>query len=122
MKWLVLVLGVLLNAGASILIKVSTMPPRKLPSLSTPVTEWFSNWPFWVGVVTYGFAFLLYVYALSLFPATVAHPVITAGAIALVATIAGLLLGEPLSPLTIAGIIVVMSGVLMIALGSLQQS
>jgi drug/metabolite transporter (DMT)-like permease len=107
-----------LNASASILIKVSSIAPRKLPSFSIPVSEWLGNWTLWVGVVTYGLAFLLYVYALSLFPATVAHPVITAGAIAIVATIAGLVLGESLSALTIAGIIVVMGGVLMIAFGS----
>jgi drug/metabolite transporter (DMT)-like permease len=117
-KWFVLAAGVLLNAGASILIKVSSMPPRKLPSLSIPVSAWIGNWTLWVGVFTYGLAFLLYVYALSLFPATVAHPVITAGAIAIVATVAGLALGEPLSILTIAGIIVVTGGVIMIALGS----
>lgn len=102
-------------------MKVSSMPPRKLPSLTTPISEWLGNWPFWVGIVTYGLSFLLYVYALSLFPATVAHPIITAGAIAVVATVAGLLLGEPLSPLTIGGIIVVMGGVLMIAFGSQPQ-
>ncbi|MCU1580502.1 MAG: hypothetical protein JWP19_2706 [Rhodoglobus sp.] len=117
-KWLVLLLGVLLNASASILIKVSSMPPRKLPSFSTPVSAWIGNWPFWVGIVTYGLAFLAYVYSLSLFPATVAHPIITAGGIALVATIAGLVLGESLSVLTIAGVIVVMGGVIMIALGA----
>lgn len=118
MKWVVLVVGVLVNASASILIKMSSMPPRKLPSPSLPVSTWILNWPLWLGIVAYGLAFLLYVYALSFFPASVAHPIITAGAIALVATTAGLLLGEPLSGLTIAGIVVVMAGVLMIAFGS----
>lgn len=118
MKWLVLALGVLTNASASLLIKASSMPPRELPSFSTPVSTWISNWPFWLGVGAYGLAFLLYVYALSLFPATVAHPVITAGAIAVVATIAGLVLGERLGILTIVGIAAVMAGVVLIALGS----
>ena len=68
MKWIVLVLGVLLNAGASILMKVSSMPPRKLPSLTTPIAEWVTNWPFWVGVVTYGLAFVLYVIRPEPFP------------------------------------------------------
>jgi small multidrug resistance pump len=117
-KWLVLVLGVLINATASILIKVSSLPPRKLPSFSTPIGEWIGNWTFWVGIVTYGIAFLTYVYALSLFPASIAYPIITAGAIAVVTLVAGLVLGESISALTIAGIIVVMGGVLMIALGS----
>lgn len=118
MKWLVLAVGIVVNASASILIKMSSMPPRKLPSFSGGAVTLFSNWPFWSGIVAYGLAFLLYVYALSMFPASVAHPVITAGAIAVVATVAGLLLGEPLSGLTIGGIIVVIAGVLMIALGS----
>lgn len=120
-KWLVLIVGVLVNAGASILIKVSATPPRKLPSFSVPISSWITNWPFWVAIGTYGLAFLVYVYALSLFPASIAHPIITAGAIAVVSTAAGLLLGEPLSGLTIAGVIVVMGGVLMIAFGS-QES
>jgi small multidrug resistance pump len=117
-KWFVLVLGVLVNASASILIKVSSIPPRKLPSFSVPISTWIGNWTFWIGICTYGLAFITYVYALSLFPASIAYPVITAGAIAVVATVAGIFLGEPLSLLTIIGIIVVMSGVLMIAFGS----
>ena len=118
MNWVVLALGVLVNATASILIKVSSMPPRMLPSLSVPVSAWATNWVLWLGVVAYGLAFVLYVYALSLFPASIAHPVITAGAIAIVATVAGLVLGESLSALTIVGIVIIISGVVLVALGS----
>ncbi len=113
MKWLILILGIASNASASVLIKMAMMPPRKFPSFSHPF-EALSNWPFWLGLVLYGSAFLLYAAALAKFPLNVAHPVLTSGAIATVALFSILIFREPFHWTTGAGILLVIAGVALI--------
>jgi len=109
-KWLILIFGILSNASASVLIKMAMMPPRKFPSLYEP-TAALSNWPFWLGLVLYGGAFLFYAGALARFPLNVAHPVLTAGAIATVALFSVIFFRESFHWTTAAGIILVIIGV-----------
>ncbi|WP_330508393.1 SMR family transporter [Pseudomonas putida] len=110
MKWVILILGILSNASASVLVKLAMLPPRKFPSLSDPMAA-LSNWPFWSGLMLYGAAFLLYAAALARLPLNVAHPVLTAGAIATVAVFSLLFFREPFNWTTGAGIILVIVGV-----------
>lgn len=113
MKWLILILGIALNASASVLVKMAMLPPRKIPSLSDPMAA-LSNWPFWLGLVLYGGAFLLYAAALARFPLNVAHPVLTSGAVATVALLSVLIFREPFHWTTGAGIALVIAGVALI--------
>lgn len=113
MKWLILVLGVVANASASVLVKMAMLPPRKFPSLSEPL-EALSNWPFWLGLGLYGGAFLLYAAALARFPLNVAHPVLTSGSVATVALFSVLIFGEPFHWTTGVGIFLVVLGVVLI--------
>lgn len=113
MKWLILLVGVLSNASASVLIKMAMMPPRKFPSLADPMAA-LRNWPFWLGLALYGSAFLLYAAALARLPLNVAHPVLTAGAVAVVALFSAFIFREPLHWTTVAGILLVMIGVALI--------
>ena len=113
MKWLILFLGIASNASASVLVKMAMMPPRNFPTLSDPM-EALSNWPFWLGLILYGATFLLYAAALARLPLNVAHPVLTAGAVATVALLSVLIFREPF-PWTIgAGIVLVIAGVALI--------
>lgn len=113
MKWLILVLGIAANASASVLVKMAMIPPRKFPSLADPLAS-LSNWPFWLGLVLYGVAFLLYAAALVRFPLNVAHPVLTSGAVATVALLSILIFREPFYWTTILGILLVIAGVALI--------
>lgn len=113
MKWLILVLGIASNASASVLVKMAMMPPRKFPSLSEPMAA-LSNWPFWLGLGLYGTAFFLYAAALARLPLNVAHPVLTAGAVATVALCSMLVFREPFHWTTGAGIVLVIAGVALI--------
>ncbi|CAB3867859.1 4-amino-4-deoxy-L-arabinose-phosphoundecaprenol flippase subunit ArnE [Achromobacter aegrifaciens] len=113
MKWIILLLGILSNASASVLVKFAMMPPRKFPSLSDPIGA-LANWPFWLGLGLYGVAFLLYAAALARLPLNVAHPVLTAGAIATVALSSILIFREPFYWTTVVGIVLVIAGVGMI--------
>ena len=113
MKWLILVLGIAANASASVLVKMAILPPRQFPSLANPMAA-MTNWPFWLGLVLYGGAFLLYAAALARLPLNVAHPVLTSGAVALVAVISRLIFREPFSWTVVAGIVLVVAGVVLI--------
>lgn len=113
MKWLILVLGIAANASASVLVKMAMMPPRRFPSLAAPMAA-LSNWPFWLGLGLYGIAFLLYAAALARLPLNVAHPVLTAGAVATVAALSVLVFREPFHWTTGAGIALVIAGVALI--------
>ena len=113
MQWLILVLGIAANASASILVKLAMLPPRKFPSLTDPLAA-LSNWPFWLGLALYGGAFLLYAAALAKLPLNVAHPVLTSGAIAIVALFSVLIFREQFYWTTGAGILLVIVGVALI--------
>jgi small multidrug resistance pump len=113
MKWLILILGIAANASASVLVKMAMIPPRKFPSLSAPMLA-LTNWPFWLGLVLYGGAFLLYAAALARLPLNVAHPVLTSGAVATVALFSVLFFREPFHWTTGAGIVLVIAGVALI--------
>ena len=113
MKWLILFLGIASNASASVLVKIAMMPPRNFPSFSDPMAA-LSNWPFWLGLGLYGATFLLYAAALAKLPLNVAHPILTSGAVAAVALCSLLIFREPFHGTTIAGIFLVIAGVVLI--------
>ncbi|MFB8828524.1 EamA family transporter [Azotobacter sp. CWF10] len=113
MKWLILLSGIVANASASVLVKLAMMPPRKFPSLDEPLAA-LQNWPFWLGLGLYGAAFLLYAAALVRLPLNVAHPVLTAGAVATVALFSLLIFREAFHWTTGAGIVLVIAGVALI--------
>ena len=113
MKWFILIMGIAANASASVLVKLAMMPPRQFPSLRAPWAM-LSNWPFWLGLGLYGAAFLLYAAALARLPLNVVHPVLTAGAVALVAVLSVLIFKEPLHWTTGGGVLLVIAGVALI--------
>lgn len=117
MRWVILVLGIVSNASASLLIKLATMPPRSIPTLADP-SGLFRNWPLCVGLVLYGATFLLYVAALARFPLNVAHPILTSGAIVAVALVSAFILREPIPLTTWAGVALVAAGVALISLSA----
>lgn len=113
MHWLILILGVCANAFASVLIKVAVTEPRKFPSMAEPMVA-LANWPFSLGLFLYGAAFLLYAAALAKFPLNVAHPVLTTGAVAMVAMLSVVMFKEPVYWSTVLGILLVIIGVTLI--------
>ncbi|MFN6338015.1 MAG: multidrug transporter [Cyanobacteriota bacterium] len=116
MKWLVLLLGIASNASASVLIKIGLLPPYQLPSGRHPLAI-LTNWPLLVGLALYGSAFVLYVLALRYFPLNVAHPTLTSGAIAAVAVLSVLILGESLRPVMVLGLGFMILGVVLLMSG-----
>lgn len=114
MKWLILILGIVSNASASVLVKLAMMPPRKFPGLDDSIKSVISNWPFWLGLTLYGIAFLLYAAALARLPLNAAHPILTSGAVATVALCSFVIFREPFHWSTVTGILLVIAGVTLI--------
>ena len=110
MKWFLLFMGILANTSASLLIKYAVVPPRRLPSLNEPLVI-FENWPLILGLLFYSLAFVLYAISLNRLPLNIAHPLLTAGSIALVAVFSALLLKEPVGFSLILGVVFILLGV-----------
>jgi len=114
MKWWIVVGGILCNASASILIKVALLPRPRPLTLADPWSI-AANPPLIAGIGLYGTAFVLYAAALARLPLNVAHPILTSGAIALVAIASVIVFREPMPLQTLAGIALVAVGVALIA-------
>lgn len=114
LKWAIIVAGIVANVSASLLVKVAMSAPWPAPDLQRPL-ELLRNLPLVGGVLLYGAAFVLYAAALARLPLNVAHPVLTAGAIAGVALVSAMTLREPMPPLTALGIGLVLCGVVLIS-------
>ena len=115
MRWLILVAGILSNATASALLKLASTPPHAFPTLSQPMTA-LQNLPLLAGAALYVVAFGCYAWALSAFPLNLAHPVMTAGSIALVAGASYAVFGEEFAWTTVAGFVLILAGIVLVSL------
>lgn len=111
--FLLVVFGIVSNAVASVLIKYAMMPERKV-SISEPLSI-ILNIPLWAGLLLYGIAFVLYALTLQRLPLNVTHPVLTCGAISMVAVLSVILFGESFTTTKIIGVVLVAIGVILIS-------
>lgn len=116
MKWLLVLLGVLANAGASVIAK--TAPPI----MTSNLLRNFGNWRLLAALGLYGIAFLLYTSALQRLPLNVAHPVSTAGAILLVGLCSAVIFHERFDPLRIGGYGLLAAGICLLVLSGMGKS
>jgi small multidrug resistance pump len=103
-SWIPLALSVVLNAAASLLLKLSTVfdRPAKLLIMGS-------------SIACYGLAFLAYALCLRDLPVSIAYPIITGGAIAVLVLGAAAALGEPLTGSKVLGAsLVILGGVLLL--------
>lgn len=114
MHWVILILGICSNALASVFIKVAVSEPRKLINFTDPISI-LTNWPFLGGLFLYVVSLLFYSISLTKLPLNVAHPVLTTGAVAMVAFMSVVIFKEYFNWLNALGIVFVMVGVALIA-------
>lgn len=116
MKWLILILGILSNAFASVLVKYGGNK-LQIGELAQEPLKIFGNFPLITGIFFYFLAFVLYIWALKLFPLHIAHPILTSGAIALVALCSFLIFHEPITLCKIFGLSLIILGVVLLTIG-----
>jgi multidrug transporter EmrE-like cation transporter len=119
MTWALLLGGVFLNAGGQLLLKAATRASGTLISDSGRVLwpaagQLLAAPPLWAGLACYGVSVLVWLGALSRAPVSVAYPMLSIGYI-VNAFAAALLFGEALSSAKLAGIAVIVLGVVVLA-------
>ena len=110
MKWMILILGVVSNASASVLIKMAMGCQDTPIQISKPLSI-IGNLPLMSGMVLYITAFVLYAVSLTYLPLNIAHPVLTSGSIALVFMASVLFFGETVSIVNFLGVVLIVCGV-----------
>lgn len=101
------------NASASIFIKMAVQSNSQ-KSNSLMLIGLIGNLQFWYGLIFYGCAFLLYSAALARLPLNVVHPVMTSGAIVVVALSSIVLFHESFNWTNVIGLLLILSGVILI--------
>ena len=113
-----LLAGVLLNAGAQLGLKASTQNTGAIrmewPSGFQSAVHVGSTPAFWAAITAYGLSVLVWIVGLSRVPVSQAYPMLSLGYV-VNAFLAWWLLGEALTLQRVAGIGVVMAGVVMVA-------
>jgi multidrug transporter EmrE-like cation transporter len=117
-SWVLLLGGVALNAAAQLFLKAATRASGVLVGDSGGIS-WSSaqhllrTLPLWGGLGCYGISVFLWVGALSRVPVSVAYPLLSIGYI-VNAFAAAALFGEALSATKLAGIAIIVFGVLLL--------
>ncbi len=116
--WVLLLGGVALNAAAQLFLKAATRASGVLVS-DTGAISWSSAQhllqapPLWAGLCCYGVSVFLWIGGLSRVPVSIAYPLLSIGYI-INAFLAALLFGEALSLTKLAGIALIVAGVLVL--------
>lgn len=110
---LLALIAVLCNVGAQISIKGAGDAVERIGGLIGWLNPWLA-----LAVLLYGASFLLTVKVFAVNPLTVAAPIMAGGAFVLTAISGSLLLGESLGLSRIAGMVLILGGILLITRSS----
>ncbi|MGH8217598.1 MAG: SMR family transporter [Steroidobacteraceae bacterium] len=116
--WMLLLGGVALNAAAQLFLKAATRASGVLVG-DTGGISWsaastlLQQLPLWAGLGCYGISVFLWVGALSRVPVSIAYPLLSIGYV-VNAFAAAALFGEALSAAKLAGIGLIIAGVLLL--------
>lgn len=117
-SFLLIVAGVLLNVAAQLLLKAGTrvigvIEPRRGELLSSAIS--IATQPhIIVAVMFYLLSLVIWIVALSRVPVSIAYPMLSMGYV-VNAVAAWWLFGELLTPMKLAGMLVILAGVFMLA-------
>jgi multidrug transporter EmrE-like cation transporter len=116
--WILILLGVGLNAAAQLLLKTATRPLGhytvfNADTLSGSIIILSKSLPFWAGMICYGASLCVWLAALSKAPVSTAYPMLSLGYV-VVAVVSVGWLGESMTPAKIAGIALICLGVVLV--------
>ena len=109
--------GVLLNAGAQLLLKAGVTPLGELSvglhNLLPTTIRVLTQWPILAGMVCYVISLGVWIVGLSRVEVSIAYPMLSMGYV-VNALLAYWLFGEALGPMRWAGMLLIMAGVIVI--------
>ncbi len=110
--------GVLLNAGAQLLLKAGVTPLGELSvglhNLLPTTIKVLTQWPILAGMVCYVVSLGVWIVGLSRVEVSIAYPMLSMGYV-VNALLAWWLFGEALGPMRWAGLLLILAGVVVIA-------
>ena len=114
-----LVVALVLNAGANLLLKFHDryMKPTDL-TLTGAASLWpffLNNWLLWLGLLCFASNVIFYRIALGKLPISVAYPIMVGAGFAIIAVVAWRFLGETLSVGQWAGVALILAGIVLVA-------
>lgn len=117
--WVLILMGVSLNAAAQLLLKVATRPMAHFSnfdaeSLGGSALILVKSVPFWAGMVCYAASVCVWIGALTKAPVSTAYPMLSLGYVA-VAAASALWLGEALTLPKMVGIALICAGVVLVS-------
>jgi small multidrug resistance pump len=114
MGYLFLALALTLNAAANVLLKLGA---ENLGRLDAPdlIGRLLTNYHLLAGLVLFALNVVFYAAALTRLNLSVAYPVMTAGGVLIVVSVAFFWLKEPIAPAQILGLLLLVAGILLVA-------
>lgn len=113
-----LVLALLLNATANLMMKFGAVGRRPLVLDRGPgplISSVLANWTLIAGITLFAANVVLYTYALTRIPISLAYPIMVGSGFAIIAVVASIWLSEALSVHQWAGIVFILLGVWLVA-------
>jgi multidrug transporter EmrE-like cation transporter len=116
--FLIVLTGVLLNAGAQLLLKAGVAPLGAIGGdwrgLLATLARALMQWPILAGLACYVVSVAFWIVALSRVDVSLAYPMLSLGYV-VNAVAAWWLFGEALGPMRFAGILLILAGVLVMS-------
>ena len=110
-----LIFSICLNAGANILIKVGMTQVGETSGLGELIKKAIATPAMWLGVLSFSAALVAYSMVLAKLNLSVAYPINVSMGIIIVVLVSGLVLKEVITPWQIAGFVLIIAGVWMVA-------
>jgi small multidrug resistance pump len=117
-----LLLALTLNAAANLMMKVgsgrfSASGLNTDPGLRTLTAAVAANWVLILGLLCFAVNVVFYAYALRapFLPVSMAYPIMVGGGFAIIAVVAWWFLGERMSAMQWAGVVMILAGVILVA-------
>ena len=121
--WVLILMGVGMNAAAQLLLKAATRPLAAftvfdIDTLVKSVAILALSVPFWAGMMCYAVSICVWLAALSKAPVSGAYPMLSLGYV-VVAAASALWLGESLTLMKVLGIALICAGGLLVSRSSI---
>lgn len=121
--WVLILMGVGMNAAAQLLLKAATRPLSSFTvfdadTLTRSIGILALSVPFWAGMMCYAFSVCVWLAALSKAPVSIAYPMLSLGYV-VVAAISAMWLGESLTLMKVLGIALICAGVFLVSRSSM---